>query len=172
MRERFAREGYIANRVNHPGVVTVLDDDVAEDGSLILFMELLDGETVEARARRTQKRLEVDETMWVAHELLEVVAAAHDAGIIHRDLKPENLFLTRDGRLKVLDFGIARLRELSSRSGATSSQSSLGTPAFMPPEQARGRWEEVDARSDIWAVGATMFSLVAGRSVHEAATIN
>jgi serine/threonine-protein kinase len=135
-------------------------------------MDLLEGETVEARARRTDKRLDIADTLWIGHSMLEVLVAAHDAGIIHRDLKPENLFLTRAGELKILDFGIARLRELSTRSGATGSQSSLGTPAFMPPEQARGRWQEVDARSDLWAVGATMFTLITGRQVHEASTVN
>jgi serine/threonine-protein kinase len=172
MRERFAREGYIANKVEHPGVVRVLDDDVAEDGSLMLFMELLQGETLEARAQRSGKRLDVAETLRLTHALLDVLAAAHEAGVVHRDLKPENLFIKHNGKLKVLDFGIARLRELSGRSGATGSQSSLGTPAFMPPEQARGRWQEVDARSDLWAVGATMFTLIAGRPVHEAVTVN
>ncbi len=172
MRKRFLREGLIANRIDHPGVVRVLDDDVADDGSLLLFMDLLKGETVEARWRRAGKHLDAAETLRIACSVLDVLACAHEAGIVHRDLKPENLFLTQDGTLKVLDFGIARLRELTTKSSATGSQSSLGTPAFMPPEQARGRWNEVDARSDLWAVGATMFTLLAGRHVHEAGTVN
>jgi len=91
---------------------------------------------------------------------------------VHRDLKPENLFLTQDGRLKVLDFGIARLRELSQPSpSATQAGSVLGTPAFMAPEQALGRWHEVDGRTDIWSVGATAFTLLTGRFVHEAQTV-
>jgi len=91
---------------------------------------------------------------------------------VHRDLKPENLFLTSEGRLKVLDFGIARLREQSRATGAgTRAGSVLGTPAFMAPEQALGRWNEVDQRTDIWAVGATAFTLLSGRFVHEAQTI-
>jgi serine/threonine-protein kinase len=171
-RERFVREGYIANQIGHPGVVEVIDDDVSDDGSLVLFMELLRGETLDARWRRAGKRLPVAETLRVAHALLEVVVAAHAAGVVHRDLKPENVFLTETGTLKVLDFGIARLHQLSARSDVTGSQSSFGTPSFMSPEQARGRWDEVDARSDVWAVGATLFTLLTGRHVHEAETVN
>ncbi|HEY2516429.1 MAG TPA: protein kinase [Polyangiaceae bacterium] len=171
VRERFLREGYIANRVSHPGVVSVLDDDVSEDGALILVMELLEGETVESRRRRSGGALPAPEILVVAHEVLDVLVAAHASGVVHRDLKPENLFLTRDGALKVLDFGIARMRDLS-RTGATKANSSLGTPGFMPPEQARGRWQEVDARADLWALGATMFTLAAARHVHEATTVN
>ncbi|HTQ05724.1 MAG TPA: serine/threonine-protein kinase, partial [Polyangiaceae bacterium] len=103
---------------------------------------------------------------------LSTLSAAHAAGVVHRDLKPENMFLTRAGTVKVLDFGIARLRELSQSSSKTQTGSMMGTPSFMSPEQARGRWDEVDARSDLWAVGATMFTLLTGRYVHEASTVN
>jgi serine/threonine-protein kinase len=108
----------------------------------------------------------------VADQLLDVLAAAHAKGVVHRDLKPENVFLTRTGQVKVLDFGIARIRELSTASTATRGGSTMGTPAFMPPEQARGRWDEVDAQSDLWACGALMFTLLTGHQVHEAATSN
>jgi serine/threonine-protein kinase len=171
VRERFLREGYIANKVAHPGVVSVLDDDVAEDGALVLVMELLEGETIEARRRRLGGTLPPAEILFVAHEVTDVLAAAHAVGAVHRDLKPENLFLARDGSVKVLDFGIARMRDLS-MTGGTNANSSLGTPGFMPPEQARGRWEEVDGRADLWALGATMFTLATGRHVHEATTVN
>jgi serine/threonine-protein kinase len=89
--------------------------------------------------------------------------------MVHRDIKPENLFLCRDGTVKVLDFGIARLRELSARIGATQNGSTtMGTPAFMPPEQARGAWDTVDGRTDLWGLGATMFTMLANAIVHEA----
>jgi eukaryotic-like serine/threonine-protein kinase len=171
IRERFLREGYAANRVEHPGVVRVLDDDAADDGAIFLVMELLEGQTVADRAEASPgRRLAPAEVLAVADAALDVLAAAHDKGIVHRDIKPDNLFLTGAGELKVLDFGIARLRELGSAS-ATTTGATMGTPAFMPPEQASGRWSLVDGRSDLWAVGATMFTLLTGRTVHEAATV-
>jgi serine/threonine-protein kinase len=172
VRTRFLREGRAANAVAHEGVVRVVDDDVSEDGSLFLVTELLDGESVEERRTRFGGRLSEDEVLSIADQLLDALAAAHDKGVIHRDLKPENVFLTRDGRVKVIDFGIARLRELSTVSTATQSGTSMGTPAFMPPEQARGLWDEVDGRSDLWAVGATMFALLTGQLVHDGRTSN
>jgi eukaryotic-like serine/threonine-protein kinase len=169
--ERFLREGYLANSVDHPGIVKVLDDDVSEDGAPFLVMELLDGETLEARWARKGRRLPVSEVLMVTAKVLDVLAAAHAKGVIHRDLKPENLFLTRTGEIKILDFGIARLHEISHDTKQTRAGSVMGTPAFMSPEQARGRWDEVDGRTDIWAVGATLFTLLAGRYVHEGETI-
>lgn len=170
---RFIREGYVANTVGHPGTVQVFDDDVTEDGAPFLVMELLEGETLEARWERKLQALPASEVLAVVDQLLDVLAAAHDQGIVHRDLKPENLFLTTEGELKVLDFGIARLRELGQGSDATTRAGSLlGTPAFMSPEQARGRWNEVDGRTDLWALGATVFALLTGRFVHRAETVN
>ncbi|HEY4156472.1 MAG TPA: protein kinase [Polyangiaceae bacterium] len=169
---RFLREGYVANAVGHPGTVTVLDDDISEDGAPFLVMELLLGQTLDALLAAEPEGLHVDRLLPWMDQVLSVLVAAHERGIVHRDLKPENLFLTSDGRLKVLDFGIARLREISAQSAAgTRAGSVLGTPAFMSPEQALGRWQEVDGRTDIWAVGATLFTLLTGRFVHEAETI-
>ena len=170
-RRRFLSEGYAANAVKHPGVVSVLDDDVSEDGSAFLVMELLEGETLEARASRSGC-LPPSEVLPIAASLLEILGAAHAVGVVHRDIKPENVFLTLQGETKILDFGIARVRELSAGNGRTQDGSAMGTPAFMPPEQARGRWDEVDHRTDLWAVGATMFTLLAGRPVHDGATVN
>src|SRR5579863_2796332 len=113
IRSRFMREGHVANAVGHDGAVRVLDDDVADDGSLYLVTELLDGETLEDRRVRSGGRLSEDDVLSVADQLLDVLVAAHAKGVVHRDIKPENVFLTRLGQLKVLDFGIARLRELS-----------------------------------------------------------
>jgi serine/threonine-protein kinase len=164
LRERFLREGYAANIVDHPGTVRVLDDDVAEDGCVFLVMELLEGETLEARIERCT-RLSVPEVVGITRSLLAVLHAAHQKGIVHRDVKPENLFLTYDGKLKLLDFGVARMATASvhrTRSGAI-----FGTPSYMPPEQALGRTREMDALTDVWAVGATAFRLLSGRFVHE-----
>jgi serine/threonine-protein kinase len=160
VRARFLREGYAANKVGHPGAVSVLDDDTTEDGAVFLVMELLLGETIEARAARSGGRLEPAEVLSIADQLLSVLVAAHEQGVIHRDVKPENVFLTLDGSIKVLDFGIARLGEGTSNSVSTYTDSLMGTPAYMAPEQAAALWHEVDGRTDLWAVGAVMFKLL------------
>jgi serine/threonine-protein kinase len=167
VRARFLREGYVANTVDHPGAVAVLDEDVAEDGSAFLVMEFLDGASLESL---TEARgvLALDCVLTAAHETLGVLVAAHAKQVVHRDIKPANLFLTRDGRVKVLDYGIARLREANASSTRTGT--SMGTPAFMAPEQAAGKASLVDEQSDLWSLGATMFTLLTGRFVHEGET--
>jgi serine/threonine protein kinase len=166
VRARFLREGYVANSVEHSGAVSVLDDDVCEDGTAYLVMELLQGQTVEEACRRAGRRLSVAATLSIAYQVLDTLAAAHAKNIVHRDIKPANLFMTHEGNLKILDFGIARLRETETPDGQTQAGASLGTPAFMAPEQAMGTISEVDAQSDVWSVGATMFRLLSGRKVH------
>ena len=168
---RFLREGYVGNAVAHPGTVRVLDDDQTEDGAPFLVMELLEGESFGARLDRDGP-FPPHEVALLGYQLLDVLAAAHAAHIVHRDLKPDNVFLTHEGRVKVLDFGIARLRAAAHESSAaTQAGSLLGTPAFMAPEQALGRWKEVDERTDIWAIGATLFTLLTGHFVHEAEAV-
>ena len=167
-RARFLREGYVANRIGHAGAVRIVDDDVAEDGAAYLVMELLRGETLRARLARRGGRLPCREVLALGHQLLDVLAAAHAAGIVHRDIKPENLFLTTEPALKVLDFGIARIED-DPGGLATATGMRLGTPAFMPPELALGRTAEIDARTDLWSAGATMFQLLSGELVHTAA---
>ncbi len=172
VRSRFLREGYAANKVEHPGTVAVLDDDITEDGAVYLVMELLEGETLEAR-RDAAGVLQPACVLPIIDKILDVLVAAHPKGIIHRDLKPDNIFLGSDGAVKVLDFGIARVREASGTGRQTMANAGpMGTPAFMSPEQARGRWSEVGPRSDLWSLGATMFTLFTGRLVHEAETVN
>jgi eukaryotic-like serine/threonine-protein kinase len=164
LRARFEQEARAVNALGHPGVVEIRDIDTTEDGAPFLVMELLEGESVAERSRR-EPPLEPREILRIASETLDVLAAAHERGIVHRDIKPDNLFLTREGRVKVLDFGVARVRasgearRLSTKAGVT-----LGTMAYMPPEQARGL--EIDGRADLYAVGATMFRLLARRPVH------
>jgi serine/threonine protein kinase len=171
IRQRFLREAYVSNQVDHPGAVRVLDDDTAEDGSAFLVLELLLGESLDARLERSGGRLETLEALCLLDQLLSTLIAAHDKGIVHRDIKPENLFLTGEGQLKLLDFGIARVRDASGAS-ATRTGSTMGTPAFMPPEQALGRTREIGPASDIWAAGATLFTLLSGRFVHLGETAN
>jgi serine/threonine protein kinase len=172
IKTRFLREGYVANKVEHPGAVQVLDDETDDDGTVFLVMELLDGETLAHRFERKARSLVIEEVLLISDQVLDILAAAHEKHIVHRDIKPDNIFLTRTGAVKLLDFGIARLRELSTESTATRSGSTMGTPAYMAPEQARARWDEVDSRTDLWAVGATMFKLLTGRVVHMADTVN
>jgi tRNA A-37 threonylcarbamoyl transferase component Bud32 len=173
VKQRFLQEGYAANTIQHEGAVSVMDDDVAPDGSAFIVMELLEGETVEQRWERKGQRLAPAEVLAIVEQLLDVLAAAHGKNVVHRDVKPENLFITKQGQLKVLDFGIARVFEAQrGRATATKVGVVMGTPAFMAPEQARARWDEVDGRTDLWAVGATMFTLLAGRHVHEGVSGN
>ena len=173
VRKRFAQEGYVANTVEHDGVARVLDDDVADDGAAFLVMELLEGETAAARADRLGGKLPVSEVAFLGQSVASVLAAAHAKGIIHRDIKPDNVFVTSAGRVVVLDFGIARIKDATGISASnTRTGTMMGTPAFMPPEQARGRANEMDATSDVWALGATLFYLASGRPVHEAETPN
>ena len=164
--ERFKREGYFANSIGHPGIVRAIDDDVTEDGCPFLVMELLEGETIDERRRRKGGKLPLSWLLPVADSLLDILAAAHKHNVVHRDLKPDNVFVTRSGEVKVLDFGVARWNDGKSSSDMTGVGMVLGTPAYMPPEQALGRREDVDAQSDLWAVGATLFVALSGESVH------
>jgi serine/threonine-protein kinase len=169
LRTRFMREGYVANTVDHPGAVAVLDDDVAEDGAAFLVMELLDGETLAEACDRLGGKLPLRAVLAMAYQVLDVLVAAEAKAVVHRDIKPSNLFLLRTGHVKVLDFGVARMRE-AGRDASTLTGLALGTPAFMAPEQALGRSEEIDSLTDMWALGATMFALATGGPVHAAST--
>jgi serine/threonine-protein kinase len=171
VRTRFLQEGYAANAIQHDGAVSVLDDDVAADGSAFLVMELLDGETVEQRWEQSGQRLPLREMLSIVEPVLDVLGAAHAKNVVHRDIKPENLFITKSGVLKVLDFGIAKVFEQRrERTTSTRVGTVMGTPAYMAPEQALAHWDEVDGRTDLWAVGATMFTMLSGRHVHDAPT--
>jgi serine/threonine-protein kinase len=172
VRTRFLREGYVANTIAHPGAVRVLDDDADADGTVFLVMELLEGETLAAHWQKRGRRIPPLDVSRIADRVLDVLGAAHGKGIVHRDVKPENIFLTNDGGVKLLDFGFARVLDAASTAASvTGIHTTLGTPGFMSPEQAAGKWNEVDARSDLWALGATMFALASGREVHEGRTV-
>jgi serine/threonine-protein kinase len=173
LRSRFLREGYLANSVPHPGVVKVFDDDVADDGAAFLIMELLEGATVAELRKKHNGKLPVELALSIMDPILDVLVTAHEHGIVHRDIKPSNVFVTREGTVKLLDFGIARVRDMPEGSGPvelTATGFLLGSAPFMSPEQARAHWSEVDARSDIFSVGATLFHMITGEPVHEAVT--
>jgi len=167
---RFMREGYVANKINHPSSVLVLDDDI-DEGCAFLVMELLTGYSLERYARRNGRRLRLGQILHVADKVLDLLAVAHGHGILHRDIKPANIHVTSDGLVKVLDFGIARLAERVGEVAATQTGAALGTPSYMPPEQARGRWNMVDPRSDLWALGATVHALILGERPRRAETV-
>jgi serine/threonine-protein kinase len=170
--ERFLREGYAANSVGHAGVVNVLDDDTAEDGAAFLVMELLEGSSVEQLREARGGRLGVQVVLAIAEQVLDVLAVAHAMGIVHRDIKPENLFVTHEGQLKVLDFGIARVLDLAQDAeGSSGAPVIIGTPLYMSPEQAAGLQGETEPRTDLWSVGATMFMLLTGCTVHDGDTL-
>ncbi|MCB1062266.1 MAG: protein kinase [Verrucomicrobiae bacterium] len=168
---RFRREIGLAARLEHPGIARVYDTGVDESGNLPFFtMELVDGEPLHADGKS-----EAD-ILTLAIRCCDAVEYAHRNGVIHRDLKPGNILVTRDGEVKVLDFGVARALEESAigadLSGgdlaATLSRDGeiLGTPAFMAPEQARGESFACDTRTDVFALGAILFRLLTGHLPH------
>jgi serine/threonine-protein kinase len=161
---RFEQEARAAGALNHPNIVAVFDVGAA-DGTPYVVSELLEGETLRERARGgipARKAIEY------AVQIASGLAAAHHKGIVHRDLKPENVFVTRDGRVKILDFGLAKLRpEASAAEQATATRNTepgavIGTAPYMSPEQVRG--QPADHRSDIFALGAMLYEMVAGRA--------
>jgi len=164
VRERFLREGYVANRIGHPGVVNILDDDVTDSGQVFLVMELLEGESFLERIN--QRSLSAAQIVFIGQQVLEPLGTAHRRGIIHRDIKPGNIFVCRDGRVKVLDFGLARVLEGSDLE-PTRDGLVLGTVPYLSPEAARAKRDLVDWRSDIYGVGAMLFYGLSGRYVHE-----
>ena len=169
VRTRFLREGFVANTVDHPGAVRVLDEEALEDGTVFLVMELLEGRSLEERCLHGEP-LSLDEALGITDQLLDVLASAHEKGIVHRDIKPDNVFLLTNGTVKVLDFGIARLSDGVEFSDATASGALMGTPGYMAPELALGRTNHVDARTDVFAVGATLFRVLTGGYVQAEAT--
>ncbi len=173
---RFEQEALATAALNHPNILAVFDIGTS-DGSPYVVSELLEGETLRDRLRSgamaTRKTL--DYALQIAHGL----AAAHEKGIIHRDLKPENLFLTKDGRVKILDFGLAKLTQPDPASpshtsmptvthGATEAGVVMGTAGYMSPEQVRGM--TLDPRSDIFSFGAILYEMLSGKRAFHGAT--
>ncbi|MGB7584445.1 MAG: protein kinase [Terriglobales bacterium] len=163
---RFEQEALATAALNHPNILAVFDLGTSE-GSPYVVSELLEGETLRDRLRTgpIPVRKALDYALQIAHGL----AAAHEKGIVHRDLKPENLFLTKDGRLKILDFGLAKLTQaepnphasLATVSHGTEAGVVLGTAGYMSPEQVRGL--AIDTRSDIFSFGAILYEMLSGK---------
>ncbi len=170
VRRRFRREAQALSKLNHPNVATVHDFDT-QDGVDFLVMEYIRGVTLNDKL--SAGPLPEETVVQLGTQLAEGLAAAHDEGVMHRDVKPGNLRVTPDGRLKILDFGLAKLLQPADPSPAattmTQTQGIVGTPMYMSPEQLRD--EEVDARTDIFASGIVLYEMATGRRPFEAKSV-
>ncbi|HTR02571.1 MAG TPA: serine/threonine-protein kinase, partial [Thermoanaerobaculia bacterium] len=162
--KRFEQEARAAGVLNHPNV-TAVHDLGTHDGAPYVVQELLEGETL--RAELASGRFSPRRAIECAVQIAQGLAAAHEKGIVHRDLKPENVFVTKDGRVKILDFGLAKLTEAATSSNATNLPTAtepgvvMGTIGYMSPEQVKGK--PADARSDIFALGAILYEMLSGQ---------
>ena len=156
LRERFSREARAASGLDHPHICTIFDVGESPEGQLFIAMAYCPGETLKQRIQHGP--MPVDEAAGFAVQIAEALEAAHEAGIVHRDIKPANILITDRDQLKIVDFGLAKL---AGEAAVTRQGSVIGTPAYMSPEQANG--EEVDSRSDVWALGAVLYEMLAGR---------
>ncbi len=166
--QRFLQEAYIPSGVHHRAMVHVYADGL-DGGQVYLVLDLLEGETLEERRLRSGGRLSLAELAPIADELMSALAAVHASGVVHRDLKPHNVFLTSRGELKLIDFGTARVA-VAPRGARQLSVEGLviGTPSFMAPEQARGARAAIDPQTDVWSLGATLFTSLSSEFVHVA----
>ena len=157
---RLLREAHAASAISHPNVAQVFDVLELPEGTPFLVMERLHGETLKARLVRAGK-LSLDELVPIAVAIASGVRAAHALGIIHRDLKPDNVFLLADGRVKVIDFGIAKELRTEGETELTATGAMLGTLHYMAPEQVFGD-VDIDERADVWALGVVLYECIAG----------
>src|SRR5437667_7849534 len=170
---RFQREAEVLASLNHPHIAAIYDLGSFGD-SRFLVLELVEGETLAERIARGP--IPLYEALSIASQITEALEAAHEKGVVHRDLKPANIKLALDGHVKVLDFGLAKVREgeggTSSNSPTVMTQASgmiLGTAAYMSPEQAKGK--EADRSSDVWAFGCVLYEMLTGRAVFVGGTV-
>ena len=172
---RFEHESFAASSLNHPNILTIHEIG-SHEGMHYIATEYIDGESL--RDRMHHSRMQLREVLDVAIQVASALSAAHQAGIVHRDIKPENVMLRRDGYVKVLDFGLAKLTDTGSRQEAEDTPTRvmiktdpgvvMGTSFYMSPEQARA--QEVDARTDIWSLGCVIYEMVTGRMPFEGPT--
>ncbi len=170
--QRFRREAQITSELGHPHIVEVVDFNLMKDGSPYIVMEFLEGEDLEERLDRVGK-VDITTAVHIARQLGSALAAAHAKQIVHRDLKPQNVFVMKfeddDWYLKILDFGISKIR--GSTSIVTQDKALLGTPNYMSPEQAEGKTDLVDHRTDQFALGTMIYEMLSGTNPFEAESI-
>jgi serine/threonine protein kinase len=178
---RFRREAQLLASLNHPHIASIYGLEEIEGGQA-LVLELVEGPTLENRI--AEGPVPLDEALRIAHQIAEALESAHERGIIHRDLKPANVKLTIDGRVKVLDFGLAKAMEGEPGSSVATMPTQsptitghltgvnviLGTAAYMSPEQARG--QAADKRADIWAFGVILYEMLTGRRLFSGETVS
>jgi len=152
--ERFEREAKAAAALNHPNIVTI-HDVIDAQGQICIIMEYVDGASL--RTKIDDKNLAVEEILNITNEICEGLSEAHNADIVHRDIKPENILIDSRGRVKILDFGLAKLKGVSK---LTKENSTLGTIHYMSPEQIQGT--DIDHRSDIWSLGVVLYEMLTG----------
>ena len=160
--QRFRREADVISKIKHPNIVEVIDWESLADGSPAIVMEYLHGEDLGERVK--DGPLPWPQVARIADQVLAALSIAHANGITHRDLKPQNIFLAQDDsgdeRVKLLDFGVSKVRD--SKSFVTTDARLLGTPAYMSPEQASGRADDIGSHTDVWAIGAILYEMATG----------
>jgi tRNA A-37 threonylcarbamoyl transferase component Bud32 len=159
MYARFVREGRLAAKLNHPGIVTIYAADIF-DGHSAIVMELVEGPTLSSLLQA--RAVDANQAVTILDQVLDALGYAHERGVVHRDIKPDNIFIGERGRAKLADFGVAVVP-----SSGTDAELVVGTPGYMSPEQVRG--EAVDARADVFAVGVLAYELLSGRNPFGAA---
>ncbi len=155
-KQRIIHEAQTASSLDHPNICDVHDIGETEDGQIFIVMAYYEGETLKKKIERGP--LKIEEAVYIAVQVAQGLAKAHEHGIIHRDIKPANILITSDGTAKIVDFGLAKL---SGRTALTKAGSTLGTAAYMSPEQAGG--EPTDHRTDIWSLGVTLYEMLTGQ---------
>ena len=155
-KQRFLQEAKAASALDHPNICTIHEINETADGQHYLVMAYYEGETLKERIQRGP--LAVDDAVDIVTQVGQGLAEAHAAGIVHRDIKPANLLIATSGVVKILDFGLAKL---AGAEGVTQTGTTVGTVAYMSPEQARG--EEVDHRTDIWSLGVVLYEMLSGQ---------
>ncbi|MHC4188638.1 MAG: serine/threonine-protein kinase, partial [Planctomycetota bacterium] len=170
-RSRFSREARVLASLNHPNIATIYEEVKEAEGVVHLILEYIPGQTLAERIAK--KPLKLEEALTIALQIAEAVAAAHEHDVIHRDLKPGNIKITQEGKVKVLDFGLAKAvggEVADQQSTVTEPGRVIGTPAYMSPEQARGK--PADKRSDIWSFGCVLYEMLTATVPFKGETIS